>query len=139
MTFHEAENPRTSGHEPNVVDADRIWRAGAVLTAIVVVTLFLAQALSKWMGPTADESADSSREAAKSPLAAKGVPMLDAKQSAALARLRTIERDRLGGYAWVDETNSVARIPIERAIAIAAQHGLPARIGPSSTAKEPAR
>lgn len=44
-----------------------------------------------------------------------------------LLELRAWEDSQLHHYAWVDKTNGVVRIPIERAIALLAERGLPAR------------
>jgi hypothetical protein len=41
------------------------------------------------------------------------------------------ERALLGGYAWVDREAGVVRIPIERAIEILEEEGLPARDEPA--------
>jgi hypothetical protein len=40
-------------------------------------------------------------------------------------RLRKEEETRLHGYAWVDRDGGVARIPIERAMELIAERGLP--------------
>jgi hypothetical protein len=42
-----------------------------------------------------------------------------------LAAFHAHERERLSTYAWVDRDKGVIRIPIERAIALLAERGLP--------------
>jgi hypothetical protein len=56
------------------------------------------------------------------------------------------EVQRLNSYGWVDQQAGIARIPIDRAMALLAQRGLPTRpqagVAPPSdvnTAKEAAR
>jgi hypothetical protein len=44
-----------------------------------------------------------------------------------MAALRAWEDEQLHGYAWVDKGSGAVRIPIERAIEIVAERGLPAR------------
>jgi hypothetical protein len=41
--------------------------------------------------------------------------------------MRAAEDKILNGYGWVDREHGVARIPIDRAIDLLAQRGLPAR------------
>jgi len=43
-----------------------------------------------------------------------------------LAAFRAGERATLERYAWVDRTRGIAQIPIERAMALVVEHGLPA-------------
>ena len=43
--------------------------------------------------------------------------------------LRQSESARLGGYGWIDKEGGVARIPIDRAMELTVQRGLPVRAG----------
>ncbi|MGE3488813.1 MAG: hypothetical protein AB7N29_02315 [Vicinamibacterales bacterium] len=43
--------------------------------------------------------------------------------------LRQGEADKLGSYGWVDKDGGIARIPIDRAMEMLLQRGLPARSG----------
>jgi hypothetical protein len=43
--------------------------------------------------------------------------------------LRSEERAALSEYRWIDRERGVARIPIERAMEIVAESGLPTSIG----------
>ena len=47
-----------------------------------------------------------------------------------ITALRTEERKLLDEYAWVDKNAGVVRIPIERAIEVLAERGLPHRAAP---------
>ncbi|MEZ5366102.1 MAG: hypothetical protein R2748_28150 [Bryobacterales bacterium] len=49
------------------------------------------------------------------------VPGLD------LREIRAAEEDRLNGYGWVDEGGRVVHIPIEKAIDVLIERGVPAR------------
>lgn len=50
-----------------------------------------------------------------------------------------IQRSQIEGYAWVDQKAGVVRIPVERAMALVAERGLPARgaAAPASKAASP--
>jgi len=66
-------------------------------------------------------------------------PKLQLSPTADMEAFRAREEAELNGYGWVDRTTGVARIPIDRAMELLLQKGLPARsgadgskIGPSS-------
>lgn len=54
-------------------------------------------------------------------------PRLQPDPAEELAEIRSWEDKTLHSYAWIDEQTGVFRIPIERAIEITAETGLPAR------------
>lgn len=53
------------------------------------------------------------------------LPVDDRTSPAALAERHNAELAQLGGYGWVDKAAGVARIPIQRAITLVAESGLP--------------
>jgi len=54
-------------------------------------------------------------------------PRLQVAPALDLQQMRAAEDQILNSYGWVDRTNGVVRIPIDRAMDILAQRGLPAR------------
>ena len=52
-------------------------------------------------------------------------PRLLIKPGASLAELRAAEASDLDSYGWVDRTSGVARIPIDRAMQLLLERGLP--------------
>lgn len=54
-----------------------------------------------------------------------GSPIEDKTSPAVLAERHNAEIAQLGGYGWVDQATGVAHIPIQRAITLVAQSGLP--------------
>jgi hypothetical protein len=67
-------------------------------------------------------------------------PRLQAEPAAELASLRREEYQRLSSYGWIDPQQRVVRVPVERAIEILAERGLPELRGSLEPAKpkEPA-
>jgi hypothetical protein len=63
-------------------------------------------------------------------------PRLQADPTADLGRLRSSEDERLSTYGWIDAEHTAARIPIDRAIEILAERGLPEPNGPLEMPKE---
>jgi hypothetical protein len=54
-----------------------------------------------------------------------GAPMLEVIEGVELRRDLINQEDQLNSYGWVDEKAGVARIPIERAMDLIVQRGLP--------------
>jgi hypothetical protein len=55
------------------------------------------------------------------------VPRLQVSPPADLAEMRAAEAKTLESYGWVDRQRKIVRIPIERAMDLLAEKGLPAR------------
>jgi hypothetical protein len=62
-------------------------------------------------------------------------PRLQTVPAADLQQLRSRENEALNGYAWVDQKAGLVRIPIDRAIDLIAQQGLPYRRTSTQDAK----
>lgn len=54
-------------------------------------------------------------------------PQLEINERNQLDKVRIGEEETLGSYGWVDEKAGTVRIPIERAMELVAQRGLPVR------------
>jgi hypothetical protein len=52
-------------------------------------------------------------------------PRLQQRPAAELDRMKAMERRRIDAYGWVDRSAGIASIPVERAMDILAQRGLP--------------
>jgi hypothetical protein len=55
------------------------------------------------------------------------VPALEARSGQTLDPYRADQQQKLSTYGWVDRSGGVIRIPIDRAMDLTAQRGLPAR------------
>jgi hypothetical protein len=60
-------------------------------------------------------------------------PRLQTNPTADLQRLLEAENAKLNSYGWIDKSAGVIRIPIDRAMDLLAQRGLPARDGDHET------
>ena len=58
-------------------------------------------------------------------------PRLQPDPRAQLQALRAYEKERLSTYGWVDKGAGVAHMPIERAMQLVAERGLPVRPAPA--------
>ena len=64
-------------------------------------------------------------------------PRLEGPPGVALKALRTKEDAVLSTWGWVDRDRTTAMVPVDRAIEIAAEKGLPLRYGPAPAAAAP--
>ena len=92
-----------------------------VLTALVVVPMyrFLARREAREQRPAASVL----RPDASAPAAA--FPRLVASEPAVLAEFRAQEDAFLASYGWVEKDKGLARMPIDAAMKIVAERGLP--------------
>lgn len=113
-------------HERQDVRAGAIlWFAFWLLVSAVVIhvglwglfRLFAAQQRREQPGIAANVSANLKRTPAE--------PRLEALPLAPRQRLRAEENAKLSTYGWVDRTGGVARIPIDRAMQLIVEHGVP--------------
>jgi len=116
------------GHEERDVSFRPVVQGLAALVALLVVTGLLMRLV---FGFLADREAKDSPPA--NPLAqsfGRQVPPEPRLQTDPLQDLQTLhaaEDAVLNSYGWIDRKAGVVRIPVQRAIELLAQRGLPAR------------
>ena len=76
--------------------------------------------------------ADTRHIASDYPTGAFPDPRLENDERGQLNDIRLKEEQTLSSYGWVDEKAGTVRIPIDRAMDLVAQRGLPVRIPPNS-------
>lgn len=54
-------------------------------------------------------------------------PRLQVFEKRTLQEQRAFEKEKLNGYGWVDQAAGVAHIPVDRAMELTAERGLPVR------------
>ena len=132
------------GHETRDVSI-----VGLVLSAVALAAalLMVFWALVGFLDHL--QSKQRQREPSLSPLAAPqrpSPPLLQANPTDDLQAIRERDQRRLRAYAWVDREQRVIQIPIERAMHLIAERGLPRTEEPAApaesageTTKSPAR
>ncbi|HEY2101788.1 MAG TPA: hypothetical protein VGH08_00900 [Chthoniobacterales bacterium] len=116
------------GHETRDLNvrAVALFAAGMVLCgAIIYIGTAELFAFFKRQHPSAESP---SRIAVPHPIAPE--PRLQENPTTDFDRFRATEEAKLNSYGWVDKERNVIRIPIERAMDLIAQRGLPVRSGP---------
>lgn len=125
------------GYEKSDLRAKPILLFAAALilvTALVMSAAYgLIRLLGWWERPWLETPA--------SPLATRSVPAeprLQVNAPQDLATLRSAEEALLGSYGWTDKATGIARIPIDRAMQLVLERGLPAP-KPAEAAKPSAK
>ena len=124
------------GHEQSDAELGPLVRFAIFLAAIVFVCATLVVGLYKFL-----DAREIAEKAGRYPLA-EGVtrplpprPRLQTYPFDDIKELRKEENKVLDHYAWVDQNAGVVQIPIERAIDVLAEKGLPYRqAGPAGEA-----
>jgi hypothetical protein len=131
MSKHEPQDH--GGYESTDAHAGDTYRAGLyilgtmVLSALVVVPMyrFLARKEAREQKPAATVlTADPNAGLAS-------VPRLVTSEPLALAEFRAQEDALLTSYGWVEKDKGIARLPIDVAMRIVAERGLPEFPAPS--------
>ena len=115
-------------HEESDIDFYAILSFGAGLIVVALLIHLLAYVLFRYF-----ETREAQRVPPQYPLAAAQEnrvppePRLQTDPRQDLADLRAKEDETLNSYGWVDKNAGVVRIPIDEAIKLTLQRGLPSR------------
>jgi hypothetical protein len=125
MSEKQAFHPGDEGHEKRDIDVRKVAIYGVgVLLALCLTGLAVTLLVFK-------EAARENEGAMPSPVyetrQTPPEPRLQAYPALDLKKLREYEESRLHSYGWVDRSNGVVRMPIDRAMEIVLEKGLPAR------------
>jgi len=122
----------TAGHETTDVNARGVAWSAVALVIIIAAIFFALRCLYSVFTDQHPSTAIASQNGAPSP-----EPRLQVDEVRDLGRLHEHEDSILNSYGWVDQKAGIVRIPIERAMDIVAQRGLPAPPpGPGKTRLE---
>ena len=97
----------------------------ALLLALVFVTVL--QSLVTGVPASISRPADLIGGLQASPAPTPAAPRLEAESGQAFAAYRAASEQKLNSYRWVDRNSGVVAIPIERAMDLVAERGLPTR------------
>ena len=124
------ETPPVAGYEKTDAHIKPIFYFMAALSLVIVISLILSAWLFNYL-----ETRETAEDKPVSPLAdpfdLPPEPRLDKDPRGGLEQVLRETQGKLEGYAWIDEEAQVVRIPIERAIELTLEKGLPVRGAPS--------
>ena len=130
-----AENERPPQHEESDVNVWAVGRFVAAMVAVIGIALALLFGLFRFFENATGGPKPAAWERVKDGKQPPG-PLLEERPVEDLRKFHEAEDAKLSSYGWIDRTNGVVRIPIERAMELLAHSGLPARTeaGPQSAA-----
>jgi hypothetical protein len=132
---HSAEEHR-HGHESSDVSIRAIALFGLGLILVGVFIHFLLIALMNAFSDQLTGPAGLARPLSDI-LNRPSDPLLQDNPADELAKMRAAEAEALNKYGWIDKSRGVVRIPIDRAIDLVAERGLPVRVqAPAEQKKE---
>jgi hypothetical protein len=111
------------GHETTDVNVWAVGKFAIGLVVVCVVSIALLFGLLKFFQSREETSVANPVE----PTKMFPQPQLQKTPIPDLKAIRAEEDKLLNGYAWVDQPKGVVRIPVDRAIEVLAQRGLPVR------------
>src|ERR1017187_3869749 len=129
MDENKPQTPGT-GHEETDINVWAVGKFAVALMLVGVAALFLLFGLFRYLlsregGPPAGRS----QVAASEPVKAFPQPQLQQREVLDLKAVRAAEDQVLNSYAWIDPEKGVVRIPIDRAMDLLVERGLPVRAG----------
>jgi len=119
------ERQHAGQHETTDANIGRLVKFGIGLFVLIVVAMMAMRWMfdylkaTQQLGPPASPFAESQ--------AAPPAPRLQVRPVQDLKQLQQAENERLNSYGWVDQKAGIARIPIDRAMDLLAEKGLPVR------------
>ena len=128
-TVHDNPGQPKSSVEPDYVDIQAVFRFGAGLAVVTIVSALLMI----WMYKAEVASVDASNPPKVFPIAVSEndrmppAPRLQTEPKQDLLDFRAAESATISSYAWVDRNNRIVRIPIADAMKLTLQRGLPSR------------
>jgi hypothetical protein len=132
---HLSETPDRHGYEVSDAHIGPLVRFGVFLAVVTVVFAALMVGLYRFL-----DAREAAEKAPRYPMTV-GVerplpppPRLQSYPFSDLKALRQEEGRLLERYGWIDRNRGLVRIPVDRAIEILAERGLPYREAPSSPA-----
>lgn len=125
----------TAGHEVTDAQIRPVFIFLIALCALIIVSLVGMTFLFNYL-----EKIEAARDVPPSALADPDslppAPRLDATSRGQLDQVVSSSAKKLEGYNWIDQEGQVVQIPIERAIDLVLERGLPVRSSTNSTGDE---
>ena len=136
MSDQHAKGPGTGhDHEPEQFDREISIRP-LVAFAIGLVVIIIVSGVAMWGLSVVLKAREEAQDRPLSPVVQREgappvpEPHLQTTPELDLKAMRAHEDSLLHSYAWVDREAGIARIPVERAMELLVQQGLPTRAEP---------
>ena len=126
MSEHRGENHDVRYEKEDINPRSTFWFGFWILALMVGVSFLIKPLYSLLVARGVETQAPAAYVADADPEALRPQgPRLQVLPEVELAELRAQEDAILGSYAWVEKDRGIARIPIDEALRIVAEQGLP--------------
>jgi hypothetical protein len=125
-------------HEHRDVNVWAVGKVGIALILTTIASLVLMFGVFRYfeVRENAAQIPPASTTTPPSALPPEPNLMFNQSESVNLGDIRAAEDKEINSYGWVDQAKGVARIPVDRAMDLIAQRGLPARSNTTVPARE---
>jgi hypothetical protein len=125
--FHrDSVNPEEAGYEPSDLNPRYVGLFGIGLALVLVVSVVVVSLLIQYKTVQHARHDTPIPQLARERETLSGTRLqVDAQNE--MRQMRATEDSILNSYGWVDKSTGVVRIPVDRAMEILAEKGLPAR------------
>jgi len=136
----DAEDVAAGYERSDMNPAVVLTAAGGLLLVLLVVLIAISLFESALTGvpPSVSRPADLVAGLQAAPAPTPPAPRLEAESGQTLDPYRAAQQQQLSSYGWVDRQAGVVHTPIEQAMDLVAQRGLPARPTPATPAQDTA-
>ena len=130
MSKHDPHAP--AGYEKTDAHAGDTYRAGFYILGAMFLTALVLVPMYRFLGRSEARDQKGAVTVLRPDAGAPGTafPRLVASEPAVLAEFRAQEESFLTSYGWVEKDKGLARMPIDAAMRIVAERGLPKFPGP---------
>ena len=136
MSEHGGENHDVRYEKEDINERSTFWFGFWILVLMVGVAFLLKPLYDLLVAHGVESQAPAAYVAESDPEAlAPPAPRLQVLPELELAELRAQEEAILDSYAWIEKDRGVVRIPVEEAMRIVAERGLPTFPAPQETAE----
>jgi len=131
----ELRNPNVH-HEPGDVNALALTKFGLSMSALIIVFLFGLWGMFEYLKNRVTElGLPASPSAMVNAQKLPPEPRLQAHPAQDMRDMRAAEEKIMQQYGWIDPDKGIVRIPVDRAMELVAQRGLPTRPQPTDKSK----
>jgi hypothetical protein len=133
MSKHDV--PGLGGYEKTDAHAGPTYRAGLTILGVMFLTALVVVPMYRFLGRREAQEQEPAASILKPDAGAPApaFPRLVTSEPAVLAEFRAQEDAFLTSYGWVEKDKGIARMPIDEAMKIVAERGLPTFPAPEAT------
>lgn len=123
----EENNKHRGGFEHSDINELAVGKVGVALLLVTIAAMALLLGLFSYF-----KSQEGGKAVSEDPTKVFPQPQLETHPAPELKQVLDEQNQMLNSYGWVDQQKGVVRIPIDRAMDMVVQKGLPVRVEPPS-------